>query len=82
MRGARGRETREGVILPHSPVRQSPTQSPRTLWPAVGRQESLWGHRILLPQDFCGKTIETVTEEPIKKFEFSMSPESLLAPTR
>ena len=30
----------------------------------------LWGHRILLPQDFCGKTMETVTEQPIKKIEF------------
>ena len=37
----------------------------------------LWGHRILLPQDFCGKTIETVTEQPIKKIEFFRCPQSL-----
>ena len=37
----------------------------------------LWGHRILLPQDFCGKTMETVTEQPIKKIEFFRCPQSL-----
>ena len=37
----------------------------------------LWGHQILLPQDFCGKTIETVTEQPIKKIEFFRCPQSL-----
>ena len=41
---------------------QSRTQSPQALWPAVGRQEKFWGTGILLPQDFCGKTMETVTE--------------------
>ena len=56
---------------------QSRTQSPQALWPAVSRQERLWGHRILLPQDFCGKTMETVTERPIKKFEFFRCPQSL-----
>ena len=52
--------------------RQSRTQSPQALWPAVklNCQERLWGHRILLPEYFCGKTMETVTEETIKKFEF------------
>ena len=40
---------------------QSRTQSPQPLWPAVGREERLWGIGILLPQDFCGKTIEAVT---------------------
>ena len=39
--------------------------------------ERLWGHRILLPQDFCGKTMETVTEQPIKKIEFFRCPQSL-----
>ena len=56
---------------------QSRTQSPQALWPAVSRQERLWGHPILLPQDFCGKTTETVTEQPIKKFEFFRCPPSL-----
>ena len=37
----------------------------------------LWGHRILLPQDFCGKTMETVSEQPIKKIEFFRCPQSL-----
>ena len=37
----------------------------------------LWGHRILLPQDFCGKTMATVTEQPIKKIEFFRCPQSL-----
>ena len=37
----------------------------------------LWGHRILLPQDFCGKTMETVTEQPIKKIQFFRCPQSL-----
>ena len=37
----------------------------------------LWGHRILLPQDFCGKTMETVTEQLIKKIEFFRCPQSL-----
>ena len=37
----------------------------------------LWGHQILLPQDFCGKTMETVTEQPIKKIEFFRCPQSL-----
>lgn len=40
------------------------------------------GTGILLPQDFCGKTMQTVMGQPIKKFKsFSTSPESLLAPT-
>ena len=37
----------------------------------------LWGHQNLLPQDFCGKTMETVTEQPIKKIEFFRCPQSL-----
>ena len=37
----------------------------------------LWGHRILSPQDFCGKTMETVAEQPIKKIEFFRCPQSL-----
>ena len=41
---------------------QSRIQSPQALWPAVGRQERLWGTGILLPQDFCGKTMEVSTE--------------------
>ena len=64
-------------------LNQSRTQSPQALWTAVSLQERLWEHRILLLQDFCGKTMETITEQPIKKMGiFSMSPESLLAPTR
>ena len=42
-----------------------------------GKPGRLWGHQILLPQDFCGKTIETVTEQPIKKIEFFRCPQSL-----
>ena len=49
---------------------QSRTQSPQALWPEVGRQERLWGTGILLLQDFCSKTMEAVTEHPIKKFKF------------
>ena len=53
------------------------SQSPQALWPAVGRQERLWGAGILLPQDFCGKTMQAVTEQPIKNFKvfrFDQSP--------
>ena len=46
------------------------TQSPQALWPAVNRQERLWGTGILLLQDFRGKTMQAVTEQPIKKFKF------------
>ena len=48
---------------------QSRTQS-QALWPAVGRQERLGGTGILLPQDFCGKTMQAVTGQPIKKIKF------------
>ena len=41
---------------------QSRNQSPQALWPAVGRQERLRGTGILLPQDFCGNTMEALTE--------------------
>ena len=54
------------------------TQSPQAVWPAVGRQERLWGTGILLPQDYCGKTMEAVTEliqssqsKNLNFFEFS-----------
>ena len=51
---------------------QSRTQSPLAFWSAGGRQERLWGSGILLPQEFCGKTMQAVTELPIKIFfEFS-----------
>ena len=46
------------------------TQSPKALWPAVSRQERLWGTGILLLQDFRGRTMQVVTEQPIKKFKF------------
>ena len=45
---------------------QSRTQSPQAFWSAGWRHERLWGLRILLPQDFCGKKMQTVTEQPIK----------------
>ena len=49
-------------VSSHSYVRpQSRTQSPQALWPVVGLQERLWGTGILLPQDFCGKTMEVIT---------------------
>ena len=59
----------------HRPDRLS--ESPQALWPADGRQERLWGTGILLPQDFCSKTMETITEQPIKKLEFFRCPQSL-----
>ena len=62
---------------PRNKVAANRTQSPQALWPAISRQERLWGHRILLPQDFCGKTMETVTEQPIKKFKFFRCRQSL-----
>ena len=49
---------------------QSRTQSPLAFWSADGRQQRLWGTGILLPQDFCGKTMEVVAGQPIKKFFF------------
>ena len=41
------------------------TQSPQALWPAVSRQERLWGTGILLLQNFRGKTMQVVTGQPI-----------------
>ena len=49
---------------------QSPIQSPQALLPAVCRQERLWSTGILLPQDFCGKTMQAVAWQPIKNFNF------------
>ena len=40
---------------------QSRTQSPQALWPAVGRQERLWGTGILLPQDFCARFLQSLS---------------------
>ena len=40
-------------------------QSPQALWPAVGRQERLWGTGILLLQDFRGKTMQAIKGKPI-----------------
>ena len=36
-----------------------------------------WILKLSLPQDFCGKTMETITEQPIKKIEFFRCPQSL-----
>ena len=59
-------------------VRPSADQKARGLW-----VRDCWGTGIQLPQDFCGKTMEAVAGQPIKKFNFFQnSPESLLAPTR
>ena len=59
---------------------QSRIQSPQALWAVVSRQERLWGTGILLPQDFCVKTMQAFTGQPIKKFkQNSNSLESLLA---
>ena len=41
------------------------SQSPQALWPAVGRQERLWGIGILLPHDFRGKTMQAIKGKPI-----------------
>ena len=65
---------------------QSPTQSPQAFWSAGGRQERLRGNGIVtagilqltvvsLFEFCCGKL-------PIKKSDFSITPESLLATTR
>ena len=35
-----------------------------------GYEIGLWGTGILLPQDFCDKTVEVVAGQPIKKFNF------------
>ena len=51
-------------------IMQSRTQSPLALWSAGGRQERLQGIGILLPQDFCGKTMQAVTGQPVQKFKF------------
>ena len=37
-------------------------RSPQAFWSAGGRQERLWGTGILLPQDFCDKTMQAVTQ--------------------
>ena len=61
---------------------QSHTQSPQALWPAVGCQERLWGTGILLLQDFCGKTMQAITGQPIIfffKFSTVSSGDQLLA---
>ena len=49
---------------------QSRTKRRQAFWPAGGRQERLAGTGNLLPQDFCGKTMQAVTEQPIKKLNF------------
>ena len=57
---------------------QSRTQSPQAFWSAGGCQERLWGSGILLPQDFCGKTMQVVikllrnrqSKKKKKKFQF------------
>ena len=53
------------------------SRSLQALWSAGQRREDSGDRRILLPQDFCGKTMETVTEQPIKKIEFYRCPQSL-----
>ena len=49
---------------------QPRTQTSQALWQEVGRLERLWGTGILLPQYICGKTMQTVTRQPIKKYNF------------
>ena len=61
----------------YSAQSQSRIQSPQALWPAVVRQEKLWGTGILLLQDVCSKTMQAVTEQPINFFSNSLG--SLLA---
>ena len=39
--------------------------------------KTLGTSNFIIPQDFCGKTMETVTEQPIKKIEFFRYPQSL-----
>ena len=48
---------------------QSRTQSPLAFWSAGGRQERLWGAGILLPQDFCGKTMQAVTANLVRAYK-------------
>ena len=57
-------------ILQIIAVIQSRTQSPLGFWSAGGRLERLWGTGILLPRDFCGKTMQAIMGQPIKKFKF------------
>ena len=47
---------------------QSRTQSLQAFWSAGQRREDSGDI------DFCGKTMETVTEQPIKKIEFFRCP--------
>ena len=61
------------IIIFFVEARQSRNQTPQALLPAVGRQERLWGTGILLPQDFCGKTVQAIAGQPIKKFKYNSS---------
>ena len=56
---------------------QSHTQSPQPPWPAVGHQERLWGSGIVLPQDFCGKTITLSQGSQSKNLNKIAVPQSL-----
>ena len=56
---------------------QSLSQSPQALWPAVDCQVRLWGTGISLAQDFCGKTMQAVTKQPIKNLNKSPVSKSL-----
>ena len=70
---------RAQTVFGHLKAQTLPISYPEPSGSLVSRATPgrLWGHRILLPQDFCGKTMETVTEEPIKKIEFFRCPQSL-----
>ena len=57
-------------------------QSPQVILQAVGQQGRDWRAGILLPQDFCGKTVQAVLCSQSKYLIFSNSPESLLATNR
>ena len=68
----------------HGGVKQSRTQIHQALGIAVGRLERLWVTGILLPQDFCSKTMQAVRRSyeaanQTISIKYSSSPESLLA---
>ena len=50
-----------------------PRVSPQSIWPAAGCQERNWGtsgQLEIFPQNFCGKTMQAITGQPIiKTFE-------------
>ena len=58
-------------------IEATPMSYPESaLWPAVGRQERLWGTGMLLLKDFRNNAsdMQAVTEHPIQKFIINKIP--------